>query len=64
MSNKIVKESYNKIADQYLKYRNDFKSEKYLEIFSKLVPKGRIILDVGCGAGIPVDEFLVKKDLL
>lgn len=38
----------------------EFESIRYLETFSKLVRKGRTILDVGCGDGRPVDEYLVR----
>lgn len=61
MSNDFVKNSYNKIAEDYLKQRDQFKNNKYLDRLSKLLHQGSTILDVGCGAGIPVDAYLVKK---
>ncbi len=61
MSNLDVKNSYNKIASRYAAQRDQFKSIKYLEKFITYIPKGKTILDVGCGAGKPVDEFLVKN---
>ena len=33
----------------------------YLNRFSKLIERGKTILDVGCGDGLPVDEYLVKQ---
>jgi trans-aconitate methyltransferase len=36
---------------------------KYLEAFSKLVEKGRTVLDIGCGDGKPVDEYLIEQGL-
>ncbi|HSW97091.1 MAG TPA: class I SAM-dependent methyltransferase [Candidatus Saccharimonadales bacterium] len=41
--------------------RGQFESLEYLKIFSTLVDTGKTVLDVGCGAGKPVDEFLVKN---
>ena len=61
MANDFVKEGYEKAAEDYTSKRNQFHSLEYLEIFSKFVEKGKTILDVGCGAGKPVDEYLVKK---
>lgn len=61
MRNDVVKQGYEKVADTYAANRNQFDSIKYLEIFSQLVEKGKTILDVGCGAGKPVDEYLVKR---
>ena len=60
MANDLVKKGYEKVADDYAAKRNQFESIKYLEIFSKLIEKGKTILDIGCGGGKPVDEFLVK----
>jgi cyclopropane fatty-acyl-phospholipid synthase-like methyltransferase len=60
MVNELVKEGYNKAADTYAAKRNQFESIQYLEEFIKHVEKGKTILDVGCGAGKPVDDFLVK----
>jgi cyclopropane fatty-acyl-phospholipid synthase-like methyltransferase len=61
MSNNFVKKGYDKAADNYAKSRNQFESLKYLKIFAEFVEKGKTILDVGCGAGKPVDKFLVKQ---
>ncbi len=60
-TNDLVKEGYEKAADDYAAKRNQFESIKYLDIFSKLIEKGKTVLDVGCGAGKPVDEYLVKS---
>lgn len=60
MANDFVKQGYEKAADNYAANRNQFESIKYLDEFATLVPKGKTVLDVGCGAGKPVDEFLIK----
>ncbi len=61
MSNNLVRKGYDKVASNYAACRNQFKSIKYLKQFSKHVKQGKTILDVGCGAGKPVDKFLVKQ---
>jgi cyclopropane fatty-acyl-phospholipid synthase-like methyltransferase len=33
----------------------------YLKRFSRLIEQGKTVLDVGCGEGIPVDAYLVKR---
>lgn len=61
MDNKLVKDGYEKAAADYDAKRNKVESLKYLKQFAALVEKGKTILDVGCGAGRPVDEFLIKE---
>ncbi|HSX09069.1 MAG TPA: class I SAM-dependent methyltransferase [Candidatus Saccharimonadales bacterium] len=61
MSNDLVKEGYNKAADNYALHRDQFESIKYLKIFKELVDKGKTVLDIGCGAGRPVDEYLINQ---
>jgi cyclopropane fatty-acyl-phospholipid synthase-like methyltransferase len=61
MTNELVKEGYEKAADNYAANREQFESIKYLEQFSKLIGKGKTVLDVGCGAGKPVDAYLIKQ---
>ncbi len=61
MTNDLVKRGYNKIADNYLVGRDQFKSDKYLEKLNFLISPASTILDVGCGSGVPVDQYLIKK---
>lgn len=56
----IVGNGYNQITKQYLAERDKLKSGKYVQKLLKLLPKKSTILDVGCGAGIPVDDVLLK----
>lgn len=58
--NGAVRESYERIAATYSAQRDQFKSKRFLERFIGLVPAEGTILDIGCGAGKPVDEFLVE----
>lgn len=59
--NDLVKKGYEKAAKRYDAHRDQFDNLKYLKLFSKHVKKGRTILDVGCGGGKPVDEYLVNQ---
>lgn len=52
--------SYEKLGLDYLKYRRGLKSDAYIKMLLKHIPKNSLILDVGCGAGEPVDDLLVK----
>jgi len=56
----IVKNGYNQIAKSYLDNRDQLKSAKYIQLFLKHLPKKSMILDLGCGAGVPVDDMLQK----
>ncbi len=58
--NDTVRQSYERIADTYAAQRDQFQSKRFLERFIELVPAGGTILDIGCGAGRPVDTFLVE----
>ncbi len=60
----FVKNGYNQIAEAYLQERGQFKNHTYLHQFTKVVPKGSTVLDIGCGAGVPIDEFLTKQGYL
>ncbi len=56
----IVKIGYNKIAQDYQANRSVYDHRKELEEFVNLLPKNAKVLDVGCGAGVPVTNFLVE----
>ena len=57
----IVKKGYDKITEEYYADRNRFDHRKELKEFAALLPKNAKVLDVGCGAGVPVAEFLVES---
>ncbi|NPD88688.1 MAG: class I SAM-dependent methyltransferase [Asgard group archaeon] len=58
---KIVEEGYNKIALKYHSERNKFESIVELKQFTNLLIPGAKLLDVGCGAGVPVTKYLVDE---
>lgn len=57
----IVRKGYDKLAEKYQTIRDTFDSKKELDEFASLMPKNAKVLDVGCGAGVPVAQFLVER---
>jgi ubiquinone/menaquinone biosynthesis C-methylase UbiE len=57
----LVKEGYNEIAWKYQAKRHVFDHTKELKKFTALLQKSASIIDVGCGAGVPVTRFLVDS---
>jgi SAM-dependent methyltransferase len=60
MKTELMRDSYNSIANVYLANRDRLKSAKYVHQLLKLLPKKSFVLDLGCGAGVPVDDLLLK----
>ena len=59
---KIVKAGYNKIAHDYLASRSvDSEDVKLLDELVKRLPQGAKILDAGCGAGVPITQYLSQN---
>lgn len=56
-----VKAAYDEAAQAYLNGRDLFKNDKYLLKLQELLKPNSTILDLGCGSGMPVDSFFVKK---
>ena len=63
MNNNLVKQGYNQAAENYLGDRDQFNNLKYLTKLVSLLPPRTKVLDIGCGAGKPIDEYLVGKGL-
>jgi len=57
----VVREGYDRIAEEYHASRSKFDHRKELKEFVTLLPKNARVLDVGCGAGVPIAEFLVES---
>jgi len=58
---RIVRKGYDTIAEEYDASRSKFDHSKELNGFVALLPRNARVLDVGCGAGVPVAEFLVES---
>lgn len=57
----IVLKGYDKIAEVYQALRHNFDNTMELGEIVRLLSKNAKVLDVGCGAGIPVTKFLVES---
>jgi SAM-dependent methyltransferase len=58
---RLVAEGYNRIADRYLGWRAGTEvRQHYLARLLALVPPGGRVLELGCGAGIPVAAALAQ----
>ena len=59
---KTVKEGYNAIADRYLAERTrDSEDVRLLNDLMERLPVNTIVLDAGCGAGIPISQTLSER---
>ena len=56
-----VRKGYDSIAEKYQTVRHTFDNRRELGEFASLLPKNAKVLDVGCGAGVPVAQFLVER---
>ena len=59
MSKDLVRKGYNKIARKYMEVRDQFTNDRYLMMLNNLLEPNSKILDLGCGAGKPVDKFFI-----
>lgn len=58
----LVRQGYNRMARGYLAARSSGGPDPaVLEQFSSLLPASSLVLDAGCGAGVPVTEFLSQR---
>ncbi len=58
----LVRQGYNRIAVPYLQSRSGGSPDRpVLAKFSSLLPANGLVLDAGCGAGVPVTQFLAQR---
>jgi ubiquinone/menaquinone biosynthesis C-methylase UbiE len=57
----IVRKGYDKVAKIYDEQRDKYNSDALLLRFCRMMRKGADVLDMGCGAGVPVTKGLVSK---
>lgn len=57
------RESYNKIAAEWSAARSTFcgREREYVDAVLSAAPAGSIVLDLGCGTGRPMAEYLVSQ---
>jgi len=57
----LVRQSYNRMAAESLAARSDGQRDPpLLAHFSSVLPANSLVLDAGCGAGVPVTRFLAQ----
>lgn len=61
MKNDLVKQGYNKAAEDYTSDRDQSQNVHYLEELESHLKAHTTILDLGCGAGLPIDRFFIEK---
>jgi cyclopropane fatty-acyl-phospholipid synthase-like methyltransferase len=62
--NDRVKAGYNIVAKNYSSvFRDQFKNEKHLKELAELLEPNSTILDIGCGAGKPIDNYFISKGM-
>jgi ubiquinone/menaquinone biosynthesis C-methylase UbiE len=57
----IVREGYNVIAGKYYQDRDLFKNKEQIDEFMKHLPDKGIVLDIGCGGGVPVLKIIIEN---
>ncbi len=57
----VVHAGYDKIAKIYHSQRTIYPNKALLDKISNRLKKGSKVLDLGCGAGVPVSKFLVNN---
>jgi ubiquinone/menaquinone biosynthesis C-methylase UbiE len=60
---RLVEAGYDRIAEQYLagKDADDPTTRAALEELARGLPDGAAVLDLGCGAGVPVTQWLAAR---
>jgi len=61
---RIVAEGYSRIAERYGAWANVTRVEeraKYTSLLLEKLPRGAAVLELGCGAGVPVTSRLVER---
>ena len=57
----IVRQGFDRVAENYLNTRDRSENQRYLDLLIDRLSPDATILDLGCGAGIPIDEYLITK---
>lgn len=59
----IVREGYNVIAGKYIQDRNMFENKEQIDEFMTHLPKDGMVLDIGCGGGVPVLKTMIEHGI-
>ena len=61
MGDDLVRTGYDRMARDYLAWRDQFKNLPHLEDLAARLYQGAAVLDIGCGAGLPVARFFAER---
>jgi len=65
-----MKSDADRISDLYERHAHDYITDRtnvgwderhWLDRFSSLLPKAAAVLDIGCGAGVPIASYLIDR---
>lgn len=59
-SGKYLGEKYDALAETYTEHRSAFDNTRQLQELNKLIPGNSMVLDIGCGSGLPVARYFVE----
>lgn len=57
----LVRAGYEQMAKQYAASRHFLRSDQFVSKFEQHLPRQASVLDLGCGNGLPVASYLLKK---
>ena len=57
----VVRRGYDHIAEKYLSSRDQLADIRFLDQFIERLPAGATVLDLGCGAGVPIDQHIISS---
>lgn len=57
-----IEQAYDSICDDWQKFRNSTQINKCIVDFCDLITPNGKILDVGCGTGYPIAQYLVERN--
>lgn len=60
----IVREGYNVIAGKYYQDRDLFENKEQIDEFIKHLPDNGVVLDIGCGGGVPVLKTILENGFI
>lgn len=61
LNTSLVRRGYDQIAARYTESRDQGSSVPYMEMLHHRLAANSLVLDLGCGAGLPVDRWLTDK---
>lgn len=59
-----IKDAYNHICEQWSKFRKHCKINTCIISFTKYLKKNAKVLDVGCGTGYPIADYLHQQGFI